>query len=109
MGGEVALHGYMCLYMCMISLLLFSHKLCLTLCNLMDCSTPGFPVLHCLPEVPQIHVHCVTDAVQPSHLLLAPSPAVNHILYANYELMKIIIPIVGIYVHKTYQMIESMG
>ena len=35
----------------------------------MDCSTPGFPVLHCLPEFAQILVHCVGDAIQPSHPL----------------------------------------
>ena len=46
----------------------------LTLCNLMDCSTPGFPVLHHLPEFAQIHVHWVSDASQPSHPLLPPSP-----------------------------------
>ena len=39
------------------------------LCNPMDCSTPGFPVLHGLPELAQIHVHCVNDAIQPSHSL----------------------------------------
>ena len=32
-------------------------KLCLTFCNPMDCSTPGLPVLHYLPEFAQIHVH----------------------------------------------------
>ena len=45
-------------------------------CNPMDCSTPGFPVLHGLPEFAQIHVHQVGDAIQPSHcfpLLLLPS------------------------------------
>ena len=36
-------------------------KLCLTLCNPMDCSTPGFPVLHRLPEFAQVHVHVVTE------------------------------------------------
>ena len=47
---------------------------CLTLCNPMDCSTPGFPV-HCqLPEFTQTHVHWVGDAIQPSHPLLFPSP-----------------------------------
>ena len=35
----------------------------------MDCSTPGFPALHHLPESAQIHVHWVSDAIQPSHLL----------------------------------------
>ena len=49
-------------------------SLCPALCNPMDCSTPGFPVLHCLPEVAQAHVHCVNDAIQPSHPLSPPSP-----------------------------------
>ena len=42
-------------------------KLCLTLCNPRDCSMPGFPVLHYLPEFPQIHVHWVNNAILPSH------------------------------------------
>ena len=46
----------------------------LTLCNPMDCSTLGFPVLHYLPEFAQIHVHRVSDAIQPSHPLVPPSP-----------------------------------
>ena len=48
---------------------------CLTLCNPMDCSTPGFPVHHQLPEFAQTHVHQVSDAIQPSHPLLSPSPS----------------------------------
>ena len=40
----------------------------------MDCSTPGFPVLHHLLELSQTHVHRVSDAIQPSHPLLSPSP-----------------------------------
>ena len=40
----------------------------------MDCSTPGFPVHHQLPELAQTHVHQVGVAIQPSHLLLSPSP-----------------------------------
>ena len=52
---------------------------CPTLCYPMDCSTPGFPVHHQLPELAQIHVHQVGDAIQPSHplsslLLLPPVP-----------------------------------
>ena len=43
----------------------------------MDCSTPRFPVLHHLPEFAQTHVHWVADAIQPSHLLSSPSPALN--------------------------------
>jgi len=49
-------------------------KSCPTLCDPMDSSTPGFPVLHYLPEFAQIHVHWVSDAIQPSHPLLPPSP-----------------------------------
>ena len=47
---------------------------CTTLCDHMDWSTPGFPVLHCLPEYAQMHVHWVSDAIQPSHLLPPPFP-----------------------------------
>jgi len=47
---------------------------CLSLCSSMDCSTPGFPVDHQLPEFTQTHVHCFDDAIQPSHLLSSPSP-----------------------------------
>ena len=39
---------------------------CRTLCDLMDCSMPGFPVHHQLPEFAQTHVHRVGDAIQPS-------------------------------------------
>ena len=47
---------------------------CLTLCDPMDCSKPGFPVHHQFPELAQIHVHQVGDVIQPSHLLSSPSP-----------------------------------
>ena len=51
---------------------------CLTLCDPMDCSTPGFPLLHCLLELAQTRVHRVGDAIQPSHPLLSTSsPAIN--------------------------------
>ena len=59
---------------------LLEHCCCLvtksypTLCHLMDCSTPGFPVLHYLPEFAQAHVHWVSDAIQPSHPLSPPFP-----------------------------------
>ena len=43
-------------------------------CNPMDCSMPGFPVLHHLPELTQTHVHPIGDAIQPSHPLTSPSP-----------------------------------
>ena len=45
---------------------------CLTLCNPMDYSTPGFPFHHQLPELAQTHVHQVSDAIQPSHPLSSP-------------------------------------
>ena len=44
----------------------------LTLCDPMDCRTPGFPVHHQLPELAQTHVHRVSDAIQPSHPLSSP-------------------------------------
>ena len=47
---------------------------CPTLCIPINFSTPGLPVYHQLPEFTQTHVHWVGDAVQPSHLLLSPSP-----------------------------------
>ena len=46
-----------------------SVELCPTLCDPMDCITPGFPVQHQLLELAQTHVHRVSDAIQPSHLL----------------------------------------
>ena len=52
----------------------FSHLVCLTLCNPMDCSTPGLPVHHQLQEFAQTHAHGVSDAIQPPHPLLSPSP-----------------------------------
>ena len=47
---------------------------CPTLCNPMDCSAPGFPVLHHLTELAQTHVHRVSDAIQRSYPLPSPSP-----------------------------------
>ena len=52
-------------------------KSCSTLCHPMDCSTPGLPVPHHLPEFAQVHVHWMGDASQPSHLLSPPSLALN--------------------------------
>ena len=50
---------------------------CLTLSNPMDCSTPGLPVPHHLLEFAQVYVHCIREAIQPSHPLLPSSPALN--------------------------------
>ena len=47
---------------------------CLTLCNPMDCSTPGFPIHHQLLELTQAHVHQVSDAIQQSHPVVPISP-----------------------------------
>ena len=50
-------------------------RLCLTLCNPMDCSTPGFLVLHQIPELAQTHVHWISDCIQLSHPQSSPSLA----------------------------------
>ena len=47
---------------------------CLTLCDPMDCSTPGFPVHHQLLELAQTHIYWIGDAIQTSHPLSSPSP-----------------------------------
>ena len=51
-------------------------KLCLTPRDPINCSRPGFPVLHHLLEFAQTQVHWVGDAIQPSHLLSSPSPPI---------------------------------
>ena len=48
---------------------------CLTLCNPMGCSTPVFPVPHHLLEFAQVHIHCISDAIQLSHPLAPSSPS----------------------------------
>ena len=60
----------------MLRFLQFSSvtQLCPTLCYPMNCSTPGLPVHHQLPEFTQTSVHWVSDAIQPSHPLLSPFP-----------------------------------
>ena len=53
-------------------------QLSLTLCDPMDCSTPGFHVHHWLPKLPQTHVHWISGAIQPSCPVLSPSfPSFN--------------------------------
>ena len=60
---------------------------CLSLCDPMNRSTPGLPIHHHLPEFIQIHVHRVSDVIQPSHPLSSPSlPATNpsqHQIFSN--------------------------
>ena len=64
---------------------------CLTLCNPMNRSTPDLPVHHQLPESTQTHIHWVGDAIQPSHPLSSPSPALNlsqHQGFSNESALK---------------------
>ena len=72
-------HTYICVYYLILKTSLISVQFssvtqsCLTLCDPMDCSTPGIPVHYQLSEFSQTHVHWVGDAIQPSHPLLSPS------------------------------------
>ena len=50
-------------------------QFCLTLCNPMDCSMPGLPVPHHHLKFVQVHLHCITDAIQPAHPLTLSSPS----------------------------------
>ena len=76
--------------------LLLSHSVMSNLCDAMACSTPGFPVLHYLPEFTQIHVHWVSDAIQPSHSLSSPSSPVFNLsplrVFSNESFLLILWP-----------------
>ena len=86
--GYKSITSYPCIYPC-VGYMTFVAKCCIafcccsvtqscpTICNPMDCSTPGFPVLHHLPEFAQTHVHWVSDTIQPSHPLSPSPPAFN--------------------------------
>ena len=72
---------------------------CLTLCDPMNSSSPGLPVHHQLPRFTQTHIHCVSDAIQPSHPLsspspLAPNPSQHQSLYqwinSSHEVAKVL-------------------
>ena len=74
-------------------------QLCPTLCGPMDCSTPGFPVLHHLRELAQIHVYWFGDATRPSHHLLPPSPpafslsqhqGLSQLVDSSYQVAKVL-------------------
>ena len=54
--------------------LIVVSKSYLNLCDLINCSMPDFPVLHCHPKFAQTHVHWVSDTIQPSYPLSPPSP-----------------------------------
>ena len=86
------------IYMCSVQ---FSSvaQLCPTLCDPMNCSPPGLPVHHQLPEFTQTHIHQVGDAIQPSHPLSSPSPtALNpsqhqslfQWVYSSHEVAKVL-------------------
>ena len=66
---------------------------CLILCDPMDCSTPGFPVHHQLPEFTQTHVRHVSDAIQLSHPLWSPFPPASnfsqHRVFPNESVLHI--------------------
>ena len=65
-------------------------KSCTTLCEHMKCSTPGFPVFHCLPEFAQTHIHWVDDVIKSSHLLSPPSPLVpNHCQNQSFSMSQL--------------------
>ena len=64
------------LYLFMILQFSSVAQSCPTLCDPMDCSVPGLPIHHQLQEFAQTHVHWVGDAIQPSHPLSSPSPAI---------------------------------
>ena len=74
-------------------------RLCLTLWDPTDCSIPGLPVPHHLPEFAQVHVHCIGDVIQPSHPLMPSSPsALNlsqcqglfHWVFCSHQMTKIL-------------------
>ena len=95
-----------------------STQLHLTVCNPIDCSMPGFPVLHHLPEFAQTLVHWVSDAIQSSHPLLSFSPALNlsqlhfHVclvnisLYGNTIICWSIHPCMDVYVASTFWLLH---
>ena len=69
-------------------------QLCLTLCDPTNCSTPGLPVHHQLPEFTQIHVHQVGDAIQTSYPLSSSSPPAPNLFPASgsFQLSQLFAP-----------------
>ena len=55
------------------------------LCDTKDCSNPGLPVPHHLPEFAQVHVHFIGDAIRPSHPLMPSSSALNLPSFRNFS------------------------
>ena len=91
--------GYICV--CVLNYCCSVAKSCPTLCNPINYSRPDFPVLHCLLEFAQIHVHWVSDAIQPSYslfpLLLLPSvfPSIR-VWEVGEELASILLQMLGV-------------
>ena len=88
--------GFFTVLMLLLLLFFFAPKSCLTLCDHMDCSTPGFPVHHQLTELTQIHV---LESVMPSNhlilcrpLLLLPSIFPNIRVFSNESVLHIMWP-----------------
>ena len=80
---------------CVTSRLLFSHSVMSNSCDPMDCSMPGFPVLHQLLEFVQMHVHWVDDAIQPFQPLsplLLPSIFPSIRVFSNESALHIMWP-----------------
>ena len=78
MSFQLVFRSFLTFYKLIISCSCCSvAKSCLTLCDPMNCSTPGFPVLHYLQEFVHTHVYWVGDAIQPSHPLSPLLPALN--------------------------------
>ena len=65
------MHHTVCLLNIIVVVMLHSYP---NLCDPVDCSAPGFSISHYLLELVQTHVHCVSDAIQPSYTVLPPSP-----------------------------------
>ena len=70
----------------------FSPFSCVILCNAMDCSMPGFPKHHQLPELTQAHVHRLGDAIQPSHPVFPFSSCLQSFLTSGSFLMSQFFP-----------------
>ena len=90
---EVSIIICKCLCFCSVT------QSCLTLCDPMDCSMKGFLVPHYLPELVQIHVLCIGDAIQPSHPVMSSSPSALNLsqhqglfqwIICSYQMMKVL-------------------
>ena len=76
-----------------------------TLCNPVDCSTPGFPIPHQLREFAQTHVHLVRDAIQPFHPLSSPSPNLTSFTVSSSYICLFVLNIIDLqhYVSSCYR------